>query len=153
MNTDILIIIFVVVGTIAAGVYFLTRWASKKQVGQQQLIDKTKQRMDIYVIDKRRDKAENVTLPKAVSENLPKMSKLMKMYFIKCKVGPQVITMMCDKQVYGFIEPKKTYKAEVAGIYIVSVKGMKSKFELKEAAKAKKLKDKEEKAAKKVKAS
>ena len=147
MNTEIIIIIFLVVTVLGAGLYFLNRWASKKQSGHQQLIENTKQRADIYVIDKKYDKATNVTLPKAVTDNLPKISKMLKMYFIKAKVGPQITTLMCDKKVFHFVEPKKTYKTELAGIYIVTVKGMKSDAELKEAAKARKLRAKQERQA------
>ncbi|MDR1706280.1 MAG: hypothetical protein LBS19_16595 [Clostridiales bacterium] len=144
---DIMLIVLAVVVALGAGLYFLNRWASKKQVDQQNLIDKTKQQAQIYVIDKKHDKAANVTLPKAVTENMPRMSKVMKMYFAKCKVGPQIITMMCDKRVYDYLEPKKTYKAEVAGIYIVNVKGMKTAAEMKEQAKTRKIREKAEKRA------
>jgi hypothetical protein len=58
--------------------------------------------------------------------------------------------MMCDKRVFEYIEPKKTYKAEIAGIYIINVKGMKSAAELKEAAKTRKIREKAEKSAEKA---
>jgi len=150
VSTDIIIIVFIIVAAVVAGLYFLNRWASKKQVGQQQLIEKTKQRADIYVIDKKRDKAENVNLPKMVTEQMPRLSKIMKLYFVKAKVGPQIVTMMCDKKVFTFIEPKKTYKAEIAGMYIINVKGMKTAAELKEAAKQRKQKAKDEKESQKA---
>ena len=141
---DVLIIVGVVLLLIAAGLYFLNRWASKRVSGQQSMIEKTKQPASIYVIDKKHDKAENVTLPKVVTENLPKMSKVVKMHFVKAKVGPQIVTLMCDKHIFNNISLKKTYNVELAGIYIVSVKGLKSKFEQKEAVKAKRLKVKAE---------
>lgn len=144
---DIMIIVIIAVGAIAAGLYFLNRWASKKQVDQQGLIEKTKQPAQIYVIDKRHDKASEVTLPKAVMDGMPKLSKAMKMYFVKAKVGPQIVTLMCDKNVYEHVEVKKTYKIDLAGIYIVSVKGMKSKQELKDQARVRKSKAREEKKA------
>ncbi|MCL2407435.1 MAG: hypothetical protein FWC95_05845 [Defluviitaleaceae bacterium] len=138
--------ILVGVGAVALifGVLFLlNRWAAKKQVGSQQLIEQTKQRADIYVIDKKRDKAENVALPKAVQAQMPKMAKIMKLCFVKAKVGPQIVTLMCDKNVYNHVELKKTYKVELAGMYIVSVKGMKSVAEQKAAGRQRKLKAKE----------
>ena len=135
---DILIIVFVVIVAIAGGLYFLNRWATKRYSTQQDMVSKNKMPAKIYVIDKKHDKAANVQLPKVVADNLPKSAKVMKMHFIKAKVGPQIITLMCDKAVYGHLSLKKDYQVELAGIYIVSVKGAKSKFELKEAAKAKK---------------
>ena len=140
---DIILIVFIAVAVIVAGLYFLNRWASKRQVGQQQMIDSSKQKMDIYVIDKKRDKAANVNLPKAVHEAMPKMAKIMKLYFIKVKTGPQLVTMMCDKRIFEYLEVKKTYKADVAGIYIVAVKGMKTAAEMKQARKERRRKEKD----------
>ena len=142
---DVMIIVIAVVVVVGAGLYFLNRWASKKSVEQQSVIEKAKQQTSIYVIDKKRDKAENVNLPKSVLENLPKMAKAMKLYFVKAKVGPQITTLMCEKNIFNMIEPKKTYKVEVAGMYIVSLKGMKSAEELKEQAKLRKQREKEDK--------
>lgn len=143
-SSDIIIIIFAVVAAIGAGLFFLNRWASKRSVQQQSIIEKSKQQASIYVIDKKRDKAQNVNLPKVVSDNLPKAAKVMKMYFVKGKIGAQILTLMCEKKVFDVLEPKKTYKIELAGMYIVSVKGMKTQQELKELDKAKKAKHKEE---------
>ena len=144
---DIIILVFVILVAIGAGLYFLNKWATKRYSTQQDMVAKNKQAASIYVIDKKHDKAANVNLPKVVMENLPKTAKVVKMYFVKAKVGAQIITLMCDKNTFGLLDVKKTYNVELAGIYIVSVKGAKSKFEMKEAAKAKKAK---EKAAKKA---
>ena len=139
---DIILIVIVVLVALAAGLYFLNRWAANKMTTQQSMIEKTKQAASIYVIDKKHDKAANVTLPKVVMENLPRTAKLMKMHFVKAKIGPQIMTLMCDKNAYGALDIKKTFQVELAGIYIVSVKGMKTKYELKQAAKVKKQREK-----------
>jgi len=134
---DILLIIVAALGLIVAGLYFLNRWASKRVTDQQDMVEKTKQAASIYVIDKRRDKAANVNLPKVVMDNMPRTSKLMKMYFVKAKIGPQIMTLMCEKTVYNALDVKKTFQVELAGIYIAHVKGMKTKYELKQARKKK----------------
>ncbi|MCL2573883.1 MAG: hypothetical protein FWE34_04930 [Defluviitaleaceae bacterium] len=141
---DILLIVVVVLGAIIAGLYFLNRWASKRVTQQQDMVERTKQSASIYVIDMKRDKAVNVTLPKVVMDNLPRTAKMMKMNFVKAKIGPQIITLMCDKTVFNALDVKKTFQVELAGIYIASVKGMKTKYELAQARKAKKLKAKQE---------
>jgi len=146
---DIMLVVIVVLLAIVAGLYFLNRWASKRVATQQDTIEKTKQAASIYVIDKKHDKAANVKgLPKVVMDNLPKASKLMKMYFVKAKIGPQIMTLMCEKTVYNALDVKKTFHVEMAGIYIASVKGMKTKYELKQIKKAKKAKAKEKNAKK-----
>lgn len=127
---DIFIIVFIIIVVVVVGVYFLNKWASKKMVEQKTLIERTRQSTSIYVIDKKRDRIQNANFPKAVHEQLPKWNKLMKMYLVKAKIGPQIMTLMCDKEVYMALPLKKTVKVEIAGIYIVSMKGMKSKEEM-----------------------
>ncbi len=135
---DYIILISVIVGAIVVGLYFLNRWAVKKSGEQESFISANKQTVSVYVIDKKRDKIENIKLPKMVTDAMPKYSKYMKSYFVQVKVGPQIQTLMCDKHVYEAIPLKKQIKVDIAGIYIVHVAGMKSKEEMKALKKAKK---------------
>ena len=127
---DILILVFVIFVLLVVGLYLLNRWTSKRLVEQKSLIERTRQPASIYVIDKKKDRVQNANFPKAVQEQIPKWNKLMKMYLVKAKIGPQIMTLMCDKEVYNALPLKKTVKVDIAGIYIVSMKGMKSKEEL-----------------------
>ncbi|MCL2699480.1 MAG: hypothetical protein FWE68_04140 [Defluviitaleaceae bacterium] len=134
---DIILIIFIVVVAAGAGLYFFNRWASNKMNTNQTLIDRSKQTASIYVIDKAKMRASKANLPKAVHEQLPRMYKIMKMPFVKAKIGPQVMTLMCDRDVYHALPLKKQIKVDLAGIYIVSMHGMKTKKEMKDQKKAK----------------
>lgn len=137
---DILILGTVIVGLIIWLLYFLNKKASQKMASQQEIIEKSKQTVTIFVIDKKRGKITDVNLPKAVLQNVPKAYKFLKMYFVQAKIGPQISTLMCDKKVFNAITTKKNNKVEIAGIYIVNVVGMKSEKEMKALKKAKKLK-------------
>ncbi len=147
---DIIIIVAVVIGALLAGLYFLNKWAYKRMDTQQTMINKMKNSMSIYVIDKKHDKITNVNMPKAVMEQMPKVYKKMKLYFVQAKIGPQIMTLMCDKNVFAAIPVKKNVKVEIAGMYIVSVVGMKTPQELKAIKKEKKLKEKAEAKAAKI---
>ena len=138
MFFDIMLIIILVGGALAAGLYFLSRWSGKKMSEQQQLIKSTSQSMTIYVIDKKRDHIKNTNLPKAIMEQMPKRANLMKMYFVKAKVGPQIMTFLCEKAVYKALPLKKSVKVDASGIYITHMKGMKTKAEMKALKKQKK---------------
>lgn len=142
---DIILIVFLVIAALVAAFYFFNRWAYKKMDSQQAIIDRSKQSATIYVIDKKKDKITNINMPKVVVDQVPKAYKLLKMYFVQAKIGPQIVTLMCDKRVFEAIPVKKNVKVELAGIYIVNVFGMKSAEEMKAAKKAKKEKAKEEK--------
>ncbi|MCC8097529.1 MAG: hypothetical protein LIO44_03020, partial [Eubacterium sp.] len=80
----------------------------------------------------------NVNLPKIVKDQMPKLGKHMKMYFVQAKIGPQIVTLITDKNVYNAIPVKKNVKAEIAGLYIVSIAGLKSAQEMKQKKKDKK---------------
>ncbi|MCL2421981.1 MAG: hypothetical protein FWD03_09000 [Defluviitaleaceae bacterium] len=127
---DIGILIFVIIAVIGAAVYFLNRWASKRMVDHSSMVERTKQTVSMYIIDKKKEKMQNANFPKAVLEQIPRWHKFMKMPLVKAKIGPQIMTLMCDKQVFDALPVKKTVKVDLAGIYIVSMKGMKTKQEM-----------------------
>jgi len=142
---SIVLSLLLIIGVVFIGLYFLNRWALRRMNTQQEMVERSKQTMTIYVIDKKKDKAANVNLPKAVTEQLPRMYKIMKMPFVKAKIGSQIMTLMCEKKVFDALPVKKNVKVDMAGIYIVGVKGMKTEKELKALAKDKKEKAKSEK--------
>ena len=127
---DIAIIVSVVLIIIVAVLYFLNRWAGKRMAQQNEMVERHKQTVTIYVIDKKKDKIQNANLPKAMAAQVPRMSKLMKVPMVKAKIGKDIMTLMCDTNVFPALPVKKSVTVEMAGIYIVSMKGQKSKAEM-----------------------
>lgn len=149
---DWLILIVVIVAVIAGILIYLNKKAYKRMDEQNEMIEQHKMLQTAYIIDKSRDRMSNVkSLPKMVTENVPKWSKFMKMCFVKVKIGPQILTLITDKRVYNALPVKKSVKIEIAGLYIVNMVGMKSPEQLKAEEKAKKEKSKAEKKAAKSK--
>lgn len=144
---DILVIIFIVIAALGVGLYFLNRWAGRRMADQQDAVERTKTTVSIYVIDKKKDKVTNANFPKAVMEQMPKWSRMMKMPLVKAKIGPQIMTLMCDNKVFPVLPVKKTVKVDLAGMYIVSMKGMKTKKEMADLRKARKQENAESKPA------
>ena len=135
---DIAILIFVVLAVVILVLYLLNRWASRRMVEQQGMIEKHKATTTIYVIDKKKERAHKANFPKVVQEQLPKWNRLMKVPLVKAKVGPQIMTLMCDQRVFDVLPLKKTVKVDMAGIYIVNMKGMKTKREMQELRRSRK---------------
>ena len=127
---EIILLISIIVLVVGVGIYFLNRWASKKAAMQQDMIQQHKQSATIYVIDKKKDKITNANFPKAIAEQIPRRAKLMKMPLVKAKIGPQIMTLICDEAVFKALPIKKTVTVDVAGAYIVGMKGQKTKMEL-----------------------
>ena len=122
--SDIMIIIIVL---LAIGIFFAYRM-NRKAMGQmiqaQDFIDANRQTVQIFVIDKRNEKPSASNMPKAVFEQLPQKAKARKAFLVRAKVGPQIVTLMCDKPVYNVMPVKKNVKVELAGMYIVGITGM-----------------------------
>ena len=133
---DVLILVAIIVAVVVVALYFLNRWAGRRMADQQDMVQRHKQTATIYVIDKKKDKITNANLPKAMTSQIPKMSRLMKMPLVKAKIGPQIVTLICDNTVFPALPVKKNVTVEIAGAYIVSMKGMKTKQQLAEQRKA-----------------
>ena len=147
---DVLLVVGIIVVAIFVALMLISRWTMKKQGEQENLIEKSKMLVDIYVIDKKRAKPADSNLPKAVEDAMPKMYKLMKLNLIKAKIGKQIMTLICERKIYDVLQVKKNFKVEVAGLYIVSVKGVKTADEKKQELKEKQKKEKAEKTAQKL---
>lgn len=139
---DIIIILLVLLGVGFSILMYFNQKAGVKLGEHQEMIDRSKQTISIFIIDKKRCKIEEVNLPKLVTEQMPKHYKFLKLNFVQAKVGPQIMTLMCDKKVYEALPVKKNVKVELAGMYIVTMIGMKTDAELKQLKKEKKQQEK-----------
>ena len=104
--------------------YFLGKKAQKKEEAQREQIDAMKQTVSMLIIDKKRMKIKESGLPQAVIDQTPKMMRWTKLPIIKAKVGPQVLSLVCDDKIFDSVPVKKEVKATVSGIYVTSVKGL-----------------------------
>lgn len=133
--TIVLLVILVVLIIACIALYFLGKKAEKKQAEQQEQLDAVKQTVSMLVIDKGRIRLNDAGFPPIVLENTPKYLRRSKVPVVKAKVGPKVMTLMCDAQVYPTIPVKKEVKATVSGIYITGVKGLRGPLETPEKKK------------------
>ena len=108
----IVLIILAVLVAILAGLYFLGTKMQKKQAQQQSMMEAMAQTVSMLVIDKKRLKLKDAGLPKMVYEQTPKYLRRAKVPIVKAKIGPKIMTMMCDEKVV------------VSGIYITAVKSV-----------------------------
>lgn len=133
--TIVLLVILVVLIIACIALYFLGKKAEKKQAEQQEQLDAVKQTVSMLVIDKGRIRLKDAGFPPIVLEDTPKYLRRSKVPVVKAKVGPKVMTLMCDAQVYPTIPVKKEVKATVSGIYITGVKGLRGPLETPEKKK------------------
>lgn len=123
----LLVILLLLVGGCVA-LYFLGKKAQKKQSEQQVLLEQNKQTVSMLIIDKKRMKLKESGLPQMAIDQTPKYLRSSKVSVVKCKVGPQIMTLMCDDKIYDLIPVKKEVKAVISGIYIMDVKALHGKL-------------------------
>ncbi|MCI8341962.1 MAG: hypothetical protein HFE62_01910 [Firmicutes bacterium] len=121
---DIFIIVTIIVAVAMFVMFRIGKKNYAKNLEAQTFINQYKMITPILVIDKKFEKPTPNNLPKNIYEQLPKSAKLRKMPIVKAKVGPQITTLMCDKNIYDNLVVKKTVKVELAGIYISNIVGL-----------------------------
>ena len=127
--TIVMLVILVVLIVACIVLYFLGKRAEKKQAEQQQQLDAVAQTMSMLIIDKKKMKLKDAGFPQIVIDNTPKYLRRSKVPVVKAKIGPKIMTLMCDAQVYPLIPVKKEVKATVSGIYSTAVKGVRGPLE------------------------
>ncbi len=125
----VLIVVAVVLIAIIAVLYFLGKKAQKKQAQQQEMLEANKQTISMLIIDKKKMKIRESGLPQAVINQTPKAMRGTKLPIIKAKVGPQILSLICDEKIFDSVPVKKEVKAVVSGIYVIGVKGLHGKQE------------------------
>jgi hypothetical protein len=131
MTTGQIIAIVVIVLLIASivAMYFLGKKQQKKQEEAQAQMKAMAQHVSMLVIDKKRMKIKEAGFPAVVLENVPKYLRWTKVCVVKAKVGPKIMSFMCDEKIFPLVPVKKEVKAVISGIYITDVKGMRGPLE------------------------
>lgn len=133
--TIVLLVILAILIIACIVLYFLGKKAEKKQAEQQEQLDAVKQTVSMLIIDKGRVRLRDAGFPPIVVENTPKYLRRSKVPVVIAKVGPKVMTLMCDAQIYPIIPVKKEVKATISGIYITGVKGLRGPLDTPEKKK------------------
>ncbi len=116
-------IIALILIAIMAVLYFVGKKMQKRQEESQAQMQAASQTATILVIDKKRMKLKEAGLPKVVLENTPKYLRSSKVPIVKAKIGPKVMSLMCDDKIFPVLPVKKELKVVISGIYIMGVKG------------------------------
>lgn len=133
--TIVLLVITAILAILLVVLYFVGKKAQKKQDEQQAMMQANKQSVSMLIIDKKRLPVKESGLPQMVIDQTPKMMRRSKLPIIKAKVGPQIISLVCDEKIFDSVPVKKEVKAVVSGIYVLEVKGLHGKTPVKEEKK------------------
>ena len=120
-------IVLLVLVAVMLVLYFVGQKMQKKQMEQKEMINAAATPMTMFIIKKEILPMKDANLPKAVFEQGGKQAKRMakaKIPVIKAKVGPQIMTLICDESIYADVPPHGEIKGMVSGIYLTQVKAL-----------------------------
>ena len=118
----IVIIVLLIAALVALSIY--GRKLQKRQESTQKEIEAAAQNVSLLIVDKKRMKLKESGLPQLVIDQTPKYLRGQKVPIVKAKVGPKIMTLICDEKIFELIPVKKSVRATVSGIYITKVQGL-----------------------------
>ena len=126
MPTAVKVIFIILTILIVAFValYLFGRKMQKKQAQTQTTIDAMKQTMSMLIIDKKKMKITESGLPAAAIEGTPKYLRWTKIPVVKAKVGPKVMNLSADAEVFELLPINKECKVEISGLYITGLRSV-----------------------------
>lgn len=122
--TIILLVVLAIVIALLIALYIYGNKMQKKSDSAREQMKIGAQTTSMLVIDKKRIKLKDADLPKIVVEQTPKYLRGSKVPIVKAKIGPKIMSLMCDEKIFDQIPVKKEIKAVMNGIYIMDVKGL-----------------------------
>lgn len=131
MNTGT-IVLLVILAIVIIAFIVLAIWGNKMQKkadASDKEIRATSQITSMLIIDKKKMKITEAGLPQMVVDQTPRYLRRSKVPIVKAKVGPQVRNFICNDQIFDLVPIKKEVKAEINGLYIIDIKGLRSKLE------------------------
>ena len=120
------IVMLVVLVVLIAALVALSIYGKKLQERQeqsQQELENASQNVSLLVIDKKRMKLKEAGLPQLILDQTPKYMRGRKVPIVKAKIGPKIMSFICDEKIFEVIPVKKEVRAMISGIYIMGVKG------------------------------
>ena len=127
--TIVLLVILIVLVIACVVLYFLGKKAEKRQAEQQEQLAAAAQTVSMLIIDKGKLRLKDAGFPSVVVENTPKYLRRSRVPVVKAKVGPKVMVLMCDAEIFPMVPVKKEVKATISGIYITAGRGIRGPLE------------------------
>ena len=121
------IVMLVVLVVLIAALVALSIYGKKLQERQeqsQQELENASQNVSLLVIDKKRMKLKEAGLPQLILDQTPKYMRGRKVPIVKAKIGPRIMSFICDEKIFEIIPVKKEVRAVISGIYIMGLKGL-----------------------------
>ena len=130
-STAMIPLIIVIAAVIVALIvmYKLGKKQQAKRDAQQETIDAMKQTMTMLIIDKKKLRIKESGLPQQVIDQTPWYLRRNKVPIVKAKIGPKIMLLIAENDIFDEIPVKKEIKATVSGLYITEIRGLRGPIE------------------------
>ena len=118
-----LVVLVVLIAALVALIIYGKKLQERQEQSQQEL-ENASQNVSLLVIDKKRMKLKEAGLPQLILDQTPKYMRGRKVPIVKAKIGPRIMSFICDEKIFEIIPVKKEVRAVISGIYIMGVKGL-----------------------------
>ena len=101
-------------------IYYFVRGKKKRETRDktEEMMAENKQMLDMYIIDKKKMPLGESGLPKTVLDQAGNRTLKKKMFVVKAKYGPRIMSLIADREVFEKLPVKSNVRAEVSGIYM-----------------------------------
>ena len=122
MVWKVLLVILIIAVILLGVLYFLGRRMQRKQAAAQEQMEAMKQTVSMLIIDKKKLPLKSSGLPQQAIDQTPWYAKRSKVPIVKAKVGPRIMNLIADNDVFDVLPVKAEVKVEISGMYITAVK-------------------------------
>jgi Ca2+/Na+ antiporter len=123
-HQPVLAIITLVLAIAGTVLYIVGSKRLAQQEESKAQLEAAKQTVSMFIISKKKMRLSEAGLPAAALESVSKLARRQKLPILKVKVGPQIMNLICEPEIFDSVPEKKEVKATVAGLYVTSVKGL-----------------------------
>lgn len=120
----IMAIILLVLGIAGTVLYLVGSKRLAKEKESREQLEAAKQTVSMFIISKKKMRMNEAGLPAAALESVPKLARRQKLPILKVKIGPQIMNLICEPEIFDSVPEKKEVKATIAGLYVTYVKGL-----------------------------
>ena len=118
-------VVYIIILVVAVAAFFgfriFRKRMQKKMEQQKTMVNQHKVTTSIFVIEKKKGKIADAKLPKQIIDQIPMIYKIRKLPLVTAKVGPQLVTLICEDDVFKKLPDKKNVRVDLAGIFIVGI--------------------------------
>ena len=128
MAVKIIITVLIILVVLLVVLYFVGKNYRKNKLNSRRKSRLPNRLSQCLSSTRKKLKLKDAGFPAAVLEQTPKYMRRAKFPIVKAKIGPQIMSLICDASIFDIIPVKKEVKATVSGIYITDVKGIRGKL-------------------------